>query len=264
MKVAMKVKVGLCAACLCLAFGCRTVPMTNRTQLMLSPESSEQEEGLTAYTKYKDKYKVSTNATMNATLQRCGEAIRKVADRDDFKWEFTLLESDEENAFCLPGGKVAFYSGIVKKMQNEAEMAFVMSHEIAHAIARHGGERVSWGMLQSLGGLLVSVGFNNETISDIYGAGSNLGVMLPFSRKNEAEADYIGLMLMAKAGYDPHAAATFWKRFSAGQQEADVIDGLLSTHPCDADRIKAMEDNLAAALEEYEKAPVKHGLGQSF
>lgn len=256
-------KSAMCLVLFVLA-GCRTVPLTNRTQLMLSLESTENEQGLTAYGEYKQKYKVSTNAAYTAALNRCGEAISKVADRDDFTWEFTLLDSQEQNAFCLPGGKVAFYSGIVDKMNNEAEMAFVMAHEIAHAIARHGGERISWSQLQSLGGALVAVGFRNETINDIYGAGSQLGVMLPFSRKNEAEADYIGLILMAKAGYDPHAAATFWRRFAAGHAKTGTIDGLLSTHPCDEDRIKAMETNLDAALEAYEKAPTRRGLGATF
>ena len=247
-----------------LLAGCRTVPYTNRTQLMLSLESSENEEGLTAYSEYKDKYSLSSNQEYNAALKRCGEAIRAVAGRDDFAWEFVLLDSKEENAFCLPGGKVAFYSGIVDKMENEAEMAFVMAHEIAHAIARHGGERVSWSRLQSLGGILVAVGFKSETISQIYGAGSELGVMLPFSRQNEAEADFIGLTLMAKAGYDPHAAATFWRRFAAGHEASGVIDGLFSTHPCDEDRIKAMESNLDAALVEYGKAKERRGYGATF
>lgn len=244
--------------------GCRTVPLTNRTQLMLSFESTENEQGLTAYGEYKDKYKVSANSAYNDAVKRCGEAISAVADRTDFKWEFTVFDSDEQNAFCLPGGKVAFYSGIIDKMNNEAEMAFVMAHEVAHAIARHGGERVSWSQLQSLGGLLVAVGFRNETINDVYGAGSQLGMMLPFSRQNEAEADYIGLILMARAGYDPHAAATFWRRFASGHEKTGTIEGLLSTHPCDEDRIAAMESNLDAALKEYEKAPTRRGLGASF
>lgn len=123
-----------------LLAGCRSVPMTERSQLMLSSEESENAQGVSAYGEYKAKYKVSSNAEYTAALQRCGEAIKKVAERDDFNWEFVLFDSPIENAFCLPGGKVAFYSGIVDKMNNEAEMAFVMAHEIAHAIARHGGE----------------------------------------------------------------------------------------------------------------------------
>lgn len=240
--------------------GCRTVPITERKQLMLSFEDTENAQGVSAYSEYKSQYKISTNAKYTTALKNCGAAIKSVADRDDFDWEFILLDSPTENAFCLPGGKVAFYSGLVDKMNNEAEMAFVMAHEVAHAIARHGGERVSWGRIQSLGGILVSLGFQSDVAKEIYGTGSQLGVMLPFSRENESEADYIGLILMARAGYNPRAAATFWKRF-AGGAKSSVLEGLLSTHPCDADRIAQMEANLDAALAEYNKAPVKRDYG---
>ena len=251
-------------AVLLLLAGCRAVPMTERMQLMLSSEASENAQGVTAYGEYKAKYKVSSNAEYTDALRRCGAAIKKVAERDDFEWEFVLLDSPIQNAFCLPGGKVAFYSGIVDKMNNEAEMAFVMAHEIAHAIARHGGERISWGRVQSLGGILVSLGFKSETMNDIYGTGSQLGVMLPFSRDNESEADYIGLMLMAKAGYNPRAAPAFWKRFAAGHAPTTMMSDLLSTHPCDEDRIAAMEINLDAAMDEYRKAPNKKDYGATF
>ena len=260
----MTIKELFVTAFVIILLGCRTVPMTERSQLMLSSEESENAQGVSAYGEYKAKYKVSSNAEYTEALQRCGAAIKKVAERDDFNWEFVLFDSPIENAFCLPGGKVAFYSGIVDKMNNEAEMAFVMAHEIAHAIARHGGERISWGRLQSLGGLLVSLGFKNEKINDIYGTGSQLGVMLPFSRGNEAEADYIGLMLMAKAGYNPRAAPAFWKRFAAGHAPTSALSNLMSTHPCDEDRIAAMEMNLDAAMEEYRKAPNKRDYGITF
>jgi len=244
--------------------GCRTVPVTERSQLMLSRETTENAQGVSAYAEYKAKYKVSSNAEYTAALQRCGEAIKKVAGRDDFNWEFVLFDSPTENAFCMPGGKVAFYSGLVDKMNNEAEMAFVMAHEIAHAIARHGGERISWGRIQSLGGVLVQLGFQNDKVTSIYGTGSQLGVMLPFSRENEDEADYIGLMLMAKAGYNPRAAAVFWKRFAAGHSASTIMSGLMSTHPCDEDRIAAMEMNLDAALDEYRQSPNKLDYGIAF
>lgn len=247
-----------------LAAGCRTVPITERSQLMLSAESTENALGVSAYAEYREKFKVSANAEYTDALRRCGAAIKKVADRDDFEWEFTLLDSPTENAFCLPGGKVAFYKGLVDKMNNEAEMAFVMAHEVAHAIARHGGERVSWGRVQSLGGLLVSLGFKNEKLNDIYGIGSNLGVILPFSRANESEADYIGLMLMARAGYNPRAAVAFWRRFSASHGTSTLLDDLMSTHPCDEDRIAQMESLLDMALEEYRQAPNKKDYGQTF
>lgn len=244
--------------------GCHTVPVTERTQLMLSTEASENAQGVSAYAEYKAKYKVSANAEYTAALKRCGEAIKKVANRDDFDWEFVLFDSPIENAFCLPGGKVAFYSGIVDRMNNEAEMSFVMAHEIAHAIARHGGERISWGRIQSLGGILVQLGFQSDTATGVYGTGSQLGVMLPFSRDNETEADLIGLQLMAKAGYNPRAAPAFWKRFASGHSASTIMGDLMSTHPCDEDRIAAMEQNLDAALDEYRRAANKKEYGITF
>ena len=247
-----------------LFFGCRTVPVTERTQLMLSTESSENALGVSAYDEYRAKYRISSNAGYTAALQRCGNAIRKVANRDDFEWEFVLFDSPIKNAFCLPGGKVAFYSGIVDKMDNEAEMAFVMAHEIAHAIARHGGERISWGYIRSLGGILISLGLQNSTVNGVYGIGSELGVMLPFSRRDESEADYIGMLLMARAGYDPRASVAFWRRFSSESAASTVLDDLMSTHPCDEDRIAAMEEHLEAALEEYRKAANKREYGVTF
>lgn len=241
--------------------GCRTVPMTGRTQLMLSTQGTENAQGATAYGEYVAQNKISTNKRYTEALNRCGNAVKSVAGQDDFEWEFKLFESKTENAFCLPGGKVAFYTGLVDKMENEAEMAFVMSHEVAHAIARHGGESVSWEQLRTLGGLLVSIGFGSDAANTIYSAGTQLGVTLPFSRSNEAEADYMGLLLMAKAGYNPDAAPAFWKRFTSGQSSS-AVEGLLSTHPTDESRIKAMEDNLPAAREEYIKAPNKRGYGE--
>ena len=163
---------------------------------------------------------------------------------------------------CLPGGKVAVYTGLMDLMKNEAELAFVVGHEIGHAIARHSGERMSWGMLQSLGGILVELGFQNDIVTEVYGTGTQLGVMLPFSRSNESEADLIGLILMAKAGYDPRASVEFWTRFSKNA-ESSALGNLMSTHPCDADRIAAMNKNMAQAEAYYQKAPQKKGSGMS-
>ena len=148
-------------------------------------------------------------------------------------------------------------------MRNEAELAFVVAHEVGHAIARHGGERLSWGYLQSLGGILVAVGLNDKTASNVYGIGTNLGVILPFSRSNEAEADLIGLILMARAGYDPRAAVQFWTRFSSSSS-AGLLGNLMSTHPCDADRIAAMNNNMPLAEQEYKTARSKKGFGMTF
>ena len=197
--------------------GCRSVPITDRTQLMLTTSGYENTLGIEAYAEYKAKYRRLTNLEYNEALARCGKAIAKASEADDFEWEFIVLDTNIQNAFCLPGGKVAVYSGLMEVMNNEAELACIVAHEVAHAIARHGGERMSWGYLQKLGALGMALGVNNETLNNIYGTGSQLGVMLPFSRDNEYEADLIGLILMAKAGYNPQAAIHFWTRFSRGK-----------------------------------------------
>jgi predicted Zn-dependent protease len=248
---------------LCLFSGCRAVPVTGRTQLMLTTSGYENEMGAAAYSEYKDQYPRSDNAEYNTALERCGTAIAKAADQDGFVWEFAVLESDIQNAFCLPGGKVAVYSGLIKVMDNEAELACIVAHEAAHAIARHGGERMSWGYIQKLGALGVALGFNNETLNTIYGTGSELGVMLPFSRSNEYEADFIGMILMARAGYDPQAAIDFWTRFSNGKPSS-WPEKITSTHPCDADRIENFRQNMPLAVEEYSKNAAPRGYGITF
>ena len=252
----------------CGLCSCRSVPVTGRSQLLLTTESYENSLGAESYEEYKKEYPKSTNAEYNAALERCGNAIKAVANElgntDDFEWEFTVLDSEIQNAFCLPGGKVAVYSGIMDGMNNEAELAVVVGHEIGHAIARHGGERMSRSILQSLGAVLVSMAFDNETIDAIYGTTTEIGVMLPYSRSNESEADAIGLILMARAGYDPSASYTFWKRFTNNAEGSSKLDAILSTHPCDSDRIAAMEAGEPAAREEYNKAATKYGFGRTF
>ena len=249
------------ACCLC---SCRSVPVTGRSQFLLTTESYENSLGAESYEEYKKEYPKSSNAEYNAALERCGNAIKAVAGVDDFEWEFTVLDSEIQNAFCLPGGKVAVYSGIMDSMDNEAELAFVVGHEIGHAVARHGGERMSRSILQSVGAVLVSAAFDSEVIDAIYGTGTELGVMLPYSRSNESEADVIGLILMARAGYDPSASYTFWKRFTNNAEGASKLESILSTHPCDSDRIRAMEENEPAAREEYNRAKTKYGFGKKF
>ena len=253
--------VALSACWLC---SCRSVPITGRSQFLLTTESYENELGVDAYEEYKQEYPVSKNKEYTQALDRCGNAIKAVAGQDDFDWEFTVLESETKNAFCLPGGKVAVYSGIMDDMNNEAELAFVVAHEIGHAIARHGGEKMTRSILQSVGAVLVSSIFDNELVDAVYGTGTELGVMLPYSRSNESEADAIGLILMARAGYDPSASYTFWKRFTNNGEGSSKLETILSTHPCDADRIAAMEENEPAARAEYEKAKTKYGFGTKF
>ena len=260
-KIDMKRIFALAMVATAVATGCRTVPMTNRSQLMLSTAASENELGASAYVEYKQQTPPSADAAQQALLQRVGEAIKNAADEKTFEWEFTVLQSDTVNAFCLPGGKVAVYTGMMKLFANEAELACVVAHEVGHAIARHGGERTSWSYLQAIGTLGVST-WGNETAQTLYQVGSEYGVMLPYSRKHENEADLIGLYLMAKAGYDPKAAIDFWKRFNTGN--SSKLDEILSTHPCDATRIANLSEHLPDAESLYSQCAEKRGFGVSF
>lgn len=240
--------------------GCRSVPVTERSQLILTSESYENQLGAEAYAEYKQKYPRSTNARYNEALNRVGNAVKNVSGQSGFQWEFLVLESAEQNAFCLPGGKVAVYSGLMKVMKNEAELACVVAHEVGHAIARHGGERMSWAQLQAIGALGLAIGLENETVNGIYGTGTELGVMLPFSRDNEHEADRIGLLLMARAGYNPQASVQFWSRFGQGKNPS-FLDRLTSTHPCDADRIANLKKHMPEAEAAYRKAATRRDYG---
>ncbi len=243
-----------------IATGCRSVPMTDRTQLVLTSSDYENSLGAEAYAQYKQQYPRSTNTRYVEALSRTGNAIKNVAGQTGFQWEFVVLESAEQNAFCLPGGKVAVYTGLLKVMRNEAELACVVAHEVGHAIARHGGERMSWAQLQAIGALGLAIGLESETVNGIYGTGTELGVMLPFSRSHENEADLIGLLLMARAGYNPQASVQFWTRFSQGKSSS-FLDKLTSTHPCDADRIESLKKNMSRAEDEYRKAPLRRNFG---
>ena len=239
--------------------GCRSVPGSNRYQLLLTSSEEENQLGAEAYQQYKQKLKVSGNAAYNQALTRVGTAIKNVAPANDFAWEFLVFEDTTANAFCLPGGKVAVYSGIFPYIANDAELACVVSHEIAHAIARHSGERMSWSALQSAGAQAISS--DSEVVQAIYGLGTNIGVMLPFSRTQESEADYLGLKMMAQAGYDPSAALSFWKKF--GTDSGSKISDWLSTHPGGSVRVADLEKHMSEAQELYSQAPTKRGLGNT-
>lgn len=242
--------------------------MTERRQLLLSTEGSEAQLGLTSYQSILKDEAESKNAHFKELVARVGDRIAKVAGRDDFQWEFRTLASEQQNAFCLPGGKVAVYEGIMPVCQTEAGLAVVMSHEIGHALARHGGERMSQSMVVNGGKQAVALVTRNqdakkqELIAQAYGLGSQYGVMLPFSRQHELEADEIGLMLMSKAGYDPAEAPTFWTRFGAsnsGQQPMEYA----STHPSNERRATALAAKMTEANELYAAANSKIGKGET-
>ncbi|MBO7610849.1 MAG: M48 family metallopeptidase [Elusimicrobia bacterium] len=254
----MKKQYYLLLALLVLVVGCTTVPMTGRYQLLLSDEAEEIAAGATSYGQYLAEAKISTDKTNTALVKKVGQKIAAVSDCD-YDWEFNLLESDEANAWCLSGGKVAVYTGILPYTQTEAGLATVMSHEIAHAIARHGAERSAQNTLLeyglAIGGATLANNPNKELIMLGVNVAGNVGVILPYSRKHESEADYMGLLLMAKAGYDPNEAIKFWQRMCAasGGSQGGLSD-FLSTHPSDEKRIKNLQEHLPEALEYYKKS----------
>lgn len=255
----IKIQVPLALVALLLVVtGCRTVPITERKQFVVLTAGYENNLGASSYQEYKNKYKPTANESQQAVLRRVGKALAAVSGQTDFAWEFNVLDSKIENAFCLPGGKVAVYNGLMKRFKNEAELACVVAHEVGHAIARHGGERMSWGYLQQIGTFGMSK-MGNTNAQTVYGLGSEYGVMLPFSRSHETEADLIGLQLMAKAGYDPQAAVDFWQRFGTGS--SDIITMLTSTHPCDADRVATLNAYLDTARTYYDQSAEKRGYG---
>ena len=255
---------------LCSCFGCRTTPITQRRQLLLVPESQEIQMGVAAYDDVKTKNKISTNAKYNEVVARVGQRLAEAARRQDlgtnFEWEFTVIADQTQNAFCLPGGKVAFYEGILPVCQNEGGVAVVMSHEISHALARHGGERMTQQMEVQGAGKIVqliaqrSAPDKEQVFMTAYNAGAKYGFVLPYSRKHESEADEMGIHIMSQAGYDPNEAPKFWERFAAshsGQKPAEFS----STHPSDEHRAAALRELLPKASEEYQAAPTKHGIG---
>jgi len=247
-----------------LLAGCTTVPVTGRSQLNLLSPGQEMELGLTSFTEMKKQTPASPNAAANALVQKVGKRIAAVAgpDMPGAQWEFVVFESKEANAFCLPGGKVGVYTGILQISQDEAGLATVLGHEIAHAVARHGGERMSESMLLNLGGQALGSGVAaadprwQAVAATAFGVTTKLGLALPHSRKQESEADEIGLVYMARAGYDPDAAVQFWQRFAAyNQQQGGGTPAFLRTHPTDEARIRRLKELMPRAKSEFRPAP---------
>lgn len=235
---------------------------------MLIPEQSEIAMGQQAFAEATSQAQAPAESRFQDIVARVGTRIASVSQRTDYAWETRVVASPEQNAYCLPGGKIVVYDGILPVCENEAGLAVVMSHEVAHVLARHGGERMS--QQSALNGVQTAVGYamrNKEQVSrDIwmkaYGMATTYGVVLPYSRKHESEADHIGLMLMAQAGYDPTEAPRFWTRFSAASQ-SDKPAEFLSTHPADSRRASDLEKLLPQALELYQQVPSPIGTGQN-
>lgn len=229
--------------------GCtHKTPYTNRSQMIFMSPKDELALGEKSYQEALSDAKVITETKDANRVKTIGSKIAKVANRSDFNWEFNLVQNDALNAFCLPGGKVVVYTGILKVARNDDQLATVISHEIAHALARHGAERMSSSMLQqgvqALGNVVLAVGAPEyqNIFNQTYGIGTQVGVMLPYGRMQESEADEIGIYLMNKAGYNVHESLKFWENMSDGKKETSDF---LSTHPSSTTRIKDLEKVIA-------------------
>ena len=208
----------LLALALLAVAACETVPVTGRSQLLLVSEGEETKMGIDAYQGILKKSKVSSDPRLNEQVTRVGQRIATATGRNDYQWEFKVLEDAQANAFCLPGGKVAVYTAILPITRDDAGLAAVLGHEVSHAIARHGGERMSQTLvvLTGLAATQTALAGNDplvvQSVTALLGAGASVGLLLPWSRSQESEADHLGLIYMAKAGYHPIAARDLWVR----------------------------------------------------
>jgi predicted Zn-dependent protease len=235
---------------------CETVPITGRSQLNLLSEPDEVQMGVQAYKEVVGKAKVSGDPVANAQVTRVAQRIIAVSEKPDLPWEVKVIDEKQANAFALPGGKIAVYTGILPITRDDAGLAAVIGHEVGHVLARHSAERVSQQMVtQGLGGALVSgvLGTDPQTSQMVAGLFAQ-GLMLPWGRKQESEADHIGLILMAKAGYDPHAARDLWVRMAEASKGSSRPPEFLSTHPSEETRIRQIEAWLPEAMKYYQPA----------
>ena len=235
----------------CLA----STPYTHRKQLVLFSPQQEMQMGYQSARAILQKEPLSHDRRLNAVVQRVGKRIAAAAAQPNYKWQFFVIDKDMLNAFCLPGGKAFVYKGLFRAVQNEDQLAVVIGHEVAHAIARHGAERMSMMQLGRMGKTIaaqtISGGKYAGAINKAYGSVEGVGLVLPFSRKFEYEADEIGLYLMTKAGYNPNEALRFWdnmRRLSAGKRKPPEF---LSTHPADLHRIQKIKERIPVALKNY-------------
>ncbi len=241
----------------CGVAACTTVPVTGRRQIMLLPEGDELKMGLDSYQEVLAKATLATDRTATAQVVRVGERIAQATGRADYQWEFKLIQDAQVNAFCLPGGKVAVYTGILPVTRDDAGLAAVLGHEVAHAIARHGGERLSQQLLVQTGLTATQAALARrdpttvQAVASLLGAGAAVGLLLPWSRSQESEADHLGLVYMAEAGYHPSAARDLWVRMAELGRGQSRPPELLSTHPAPETRIRQIEAWIPEALQHY-------------
>ncbi|WP_029901828.1 M48 family metallopeptidase [Prevotella sp. 10(H)] len=250
-------------------FGCGSVPVTGRKQLNLVSNNEVLALSLQQYGDFIKSAPISTDQVNTAMVRKVGQNIANAvvtylqnngyADQvKDYSWEFNLVKSDEVNAFCMPGGKIVVYEGILPYTQNQTGLAVVMGHEVAHAVAKHANERMSNQIAAEYGTSALGKVLDGKSVAVqkagavAIGLGAQYGILLPYSRKQELEADQLGLIFMAMAGYDPSAAAAFWQRMS---QKGAGTPEFMSTHPSDETRIKQIQKDLPEALKYYKGTP---------
>ncbi len=247
---------------------CSSVLITGRKQLILVPDSEILSMSAQSYKEFIDSVPASKDLASTELVKKVGKKISSVVEEylksngheseiTNYAWEFNLVKDTTVNAFCMPGGKVVFFEGILPIAKDETGIAVVMGHEVAHAVAKHSSERLSQQLLLQYGASLTDVLLANKTeatrtgINALYGLGAQFGVMLPYSRKHEYEADQLGLIFIAMAGYDPNEAISFWERMAASSKGAPLE--FMSTHPSDANRIAKLKEYLPEAMKYYKK-----------
>jgi predicted Zn-dependent protease len=246
---------------------CSTVPITGRNQLSLVSRGEMQTMSYQQYGEFLKANKLSTDKKATDLVKRVGLRIQKAVESyfamkqmsdqlSGYQWEFNLVEDSVMNAWCMPGGKVVVYTGLLPVTKTEPGLAVVMGHEIAHAIAEHGAERMSQEMLAEMGGMALSAAMASKpeetrnTWMTVYGVGAQYGALLPYSRLHESEADHLGLIFMSMAGYQPEEAITFWQRMASAKQGGAPPE-FLSTHPSDETRIAKLKEELPEAKQYY-------------
>ena len=262
----MKQIIGMIVTALIFLSSCSSVPITGRKQILLVSDQDVLSSSLTEYSNYMKSAKPSSNTKGKAMVVRVGKKIAAATEQylkdnglssevSNFAWEFNLVNSSEVNAFCMPGGKIVVYDGLLKLVSSDDDLAVVLGHEVAHAVAKHSNERMSQQLMAQYGGAILGgvLGGQSSAIqqlgSTVYGLGAQYGVMLPFSRKHESEADYMGMILMTMAGYNPNNALTFWQKMSANGQ--NTTPEFMSSHPSDATRIAAIKKNLPDVIQKF-------------
>ena len=272
MKIISRSITALTCSALLLLSSCGSVPITGRRQLNLVSDGEILSASATQYKQFISQSQLSSNTTYNSKVTQVGRRLAAATNAylkqngyesmlSSLSWEFNVVDSKQVNAFCMPGGKIVVYTGLLNLVGNgphsDDELAAVMGHELSHALAKHANERISNQLLLQAGGQILGAAVNTRSqllgglINQAYGLGAQVGVMLPFGRKQEYEADKMGLVLMAMAGYDPRYAVNFWQKMSASKGGAQQNE-LLSTHPSDANRIKEIQAYLPNALKYYQ------------